>query len=108
MMVACCSLYVYIHALIVILYACTSFHVGSDASSAVFRDGIKKGLIVFQEASTIGYKLSILDIGGGFPGTTGSENFLQQLLDDIKEELENFVSVYPNTKIVSEPGMVLL
>ncbi len=84
-----------------------SFHVGSDVSSA-FRESIKQSLIVFQEASTIGYELSILDIGGGFPGTTGSEKFLQQLLDDIKEELENFVSVYPNTKIVSEPGMVLL
>ncbi len=85
-----------------------SFHIGSDASSAVFRDNIKQSLIVFQEASTIGYELSILDIGGGFPGRTGCENVLQQLLDDTKEELENFVSIYPNTKIVSEPGMVFL
>jgi ornithine decarboxylase len=46
-----------------------SFHVGSKCNnSEVYRQSIYSCRILYDIAKTIGYKLSILDIGGGFPG----------------------------------------
>ena len=81
-----------------------SFHVGSDGNSTVFKTSIEKSQTIFQEAQCIGYSLSLLDIGGGFPGTSGSENILSTISDSIGQSLEEFLTAFPHTKVVSEPG----
>ena len=85
------------------LYQC-SFHVGSDGNSTVFKTCIEKSQTIFREAQRIGYNLSLLDIGGGFPGTSGSENILSTLSENIGQSLEEFLTAFPHTKVVSEPG----
>lgn len=70
----------------------------------MLRKSIKQSLEIFREASTIGYELSLLDIGGGFPGSSGGEEVLYQTLESVKEELDHFKSIFPHTKIISEPG----
>ena len=81
-----------------------SFHVGSEGNSTVFKTSIEKSLTIFQEAQHIGYNLSLLDIGGGFPGTSESNNILSILSDSIGQSLKEFLTAFPHTKVVSEPG----
>lgn len=50
-----------------------SFHVGSGCGEAdVFRRAISAAREVFDFAATLGYRLELLDIGGGFPGDKGT------------------------------------
>ena len=46
-----------------------SFHVGSGCGDPnAYYDAIKKSREIFDEAEEFGFKLTLLDIGGGFPG----------------------------------------
>ena len=50
-----------------------SFHVGSGCMDPpVFHRAIAAASWLFNIAHEIGYNFSLLDIGGGFPGNTGS------------------------------------
>ncbi|KAJ1834658.1 Ornithine decarboxylase [Coemansia sp. RSA 2711] len=46
-----------------------SFHVGSGCQSeAAFADAVLRARRVFDQAALLGLELSVLDVGGGFPG----------------------------------------
>lgn len=50
-----------------------SFHVGSGCKDPpVFRKAIAASKQIFDLAEEYGYKLNILDIGGGYPGDRGT------------------------------------
>nr|CAD7459282.1 unnamed protein product [Timema tahoe] len=50
-----------------------SFHVGSGCEDPpVFRRGIAAARNLFDYASTLGYNFDYLDLGGGYPGNTGT------------------------------------
>jgi ornithine decarboxylase len=50
-----------------------SFHVGSGCSDPpVFARAIATARSLFETAKNLGYDFSLLDIGGGFPGNTGT------------------------------------
>jgi len=80
-----------------------SFHVGSGCyDSKSFEKAIRDAKTVFEMAEKIGYKFNLLDIGGGFPGSTDIKpNFvdiakiLSPLLDKLFDE---------DVKIIAEPG----
>ena len=47
-----------------------SFHVGSGCQDAnAFVKALKNARMLFDYAETVGYHFTLLDIGGGFPGT---------------------------------------
>jgi len=63
-----------------------SFHVGSGCSDPpVFHRAIKAAKQIFEEAKSIGFEFSLLDIGGGFPGNKGSS------IDKVCYILQTFV-----------------
>ncbi|KAJ2779016.1 Ornithine decarboxylase [Coemansia javaensis] len=46
-----------------------SFHVGSGCqSAAAFADAVRRARAVFDQAADLGFELTVLDVGGGFPG----------------------------------------
>lgn len=50
-----------------------SFHVGTGCSDPkAYEQCISDARLVFEMASEFGYKMWLLDIGGGFPGTDDS------------------------------------
>lgn len=83
-----------------------SFHVGSGCQSAqTYADIIKDSAYVFRAAADLGLSLSLLDIGGGFPGlsdTTGDsfEMMGQTIIEAIQE---NFLG-FPRLEVIGEPG----
>jgi ornithine decarboxylase len=82
-----------------------SFHVGSSCEDyESYCQAIKVSRQVFNVANEIGFKLTILDIGGGFPGYSFEK--INHFAEIINQSLdENFpVDSFPDLKIFSEPG----
>ena len=92
---------------------CYSFHVGSDPDGngckdpTVHQAALRMSTELFDYALSIGYKLSLLDIGGGYPGLSGSENIFFYITKTIAECLVQFKAKFPTAEIISEPGKVL-
>ena len=77
-----------------------SFHIGSGANNpAAFTRAIAAARVVFGIGISMGFKLSVLDIGGGF-----SHFNIESMASHINASLEKFQHAYPNTRIIAEPG----
>lgn len=79
-----------------------SFHVGSGCfDSSAFSDAIRRSRMAFDMGREVGYKFSMLDIGGGFEDAT---------FDATALTISNAINTYfPNRKetglrIIAEPG----
>lgn len=58
----------------------TSFHVGSGSSDMnAFTEPLEHAAWVFEEAKSRGIEMSLLDIGGGFPGDDSGEITFTQI-----------------------------
>lgn len=82
-----------------------SFHVGSGCSqTGAFRSALQRAKAVFDEASRQGLSLTLLDIGGGFPGwdEDGEATFANHA-NDITPLLEELFPS-PAIQVIAEPG----
>lgn len=52
----------------------------------------------------LGYNFSLLDIGGGFPGTRDSGELFEKMAATITSSLSRHFSAYPGVRIIAEPG----
>lgn len=52
----------------------------------------------------LGYNFSLLDIGGGFPGTRESGELFEKMAATITSSLNRHFSAYPGVRIIAEPG----
>uniref|UniRef100_A0A1L8E2C4 ornithine decarboxylase n=1 Tax=Nyssomyia neivai TaxID=330878 RepID=A0A1L8E2C4_9DIPT len=86
-----------------------SFHVGSGCRDPpVYRKAIGAARELFDYARTLGYRMSLLDIGGGFPGDTGTDigtiaNVVNAALDDYFPD-----NVDDPVEVIAEPGRYLV
>lgn len=81
-----------------------SFHVGSGCSEPpVFRRAILAARILFDLGATFGFKMNLLDIGGGFPGNSDTTELLDEISTIVNSSLEEFFPD-PRIKVISEPG----
>jgi ornithine decarboxylase len=80
-----------------------SFHVGSGCYSPVgFIDTLHRARDMFSEAEKHGLSLSILDIGGGFPGDNEGTITFSDLASAIAPVID---ALFPsNIHIIAEPG----
>jgi ornithine decarboxylase len=79
-----------------------SFHVGSGCGdSAAFVHAAHNAHKVFLEAEKAGFKLSLLDIGGGFPGDSHSRPAFEEIAIALAPVLEQCFS---DVQIIAEPG----
>lgn len=64
---------------------------------------------LFHYGATLGYKFTLLDIGGGFPGAKGSDNQFELMSAKILETLDRlfYYSNNPGLKVIAEPGRFL-
>eukprot|EP00755_Sulcionema_specki_P011624 Sspe_Gene.49450::Locus_26703_Transcript_1_2_Confidence_0.750_Length_1529::g.49450::m.49450/K01581/E4.1.1.17, ODC1, speC, speF; ornithine decarboxylase len=82
-----------------------SFHVGSGCGDAeAFVDAAKDARRVFDMAADLGFDMTILDIGGGFPGDKVSRPTFQEIASALRPALDE---LFPDTKIIAEPGRLL-
>eukprot|EP01114_Cavostelium_apophysatum_P023534 TRINITY_DN889_c0_g1_i2.p1 TRINITY_DN889_c0_g1~~TRINITY_DN889_c0_g1_i2.p1 ORF type:complete len:286 (-),score=103.96 TRINITY_DN889_c0_g1_i2:162-1019(-) len=80
-----------------------SFHVGSGCSSAEsFVSAVKNARKVFDEAEELGYHLTLLDLGGGWPGTNDGRIAFKTIADAVRPVIDE---LFPgDVEVIAEPG----
>lgn len=80
-----------------------AFHVGSGCGDpAIYYQAIEAAKMVFEEAVDLGFSPYLLDIGGGFPGTSSS--CLDEFADPINKALDDFFPEGCGVEVIAEPG----
>ncbi|XP_055623590.1 ornithine decarboxylase 1-like [Toxorhynchites rutilus septentrionalis] len=80
-----------------------SFHVGCGSLDAdCFYSAIGAAKVLFEYAKTLGYKPSLLDIGGGFPGD--SDKPIDEFALAINRALDHFFPNLDGVNVIAEPG----
>ena len=84
-----------------------SFHVGSGCSEhSVFQRAIYAARQVFDEAKEEGHSPNILDIGGGFLGT--SLQHFEEASEYVNAALDDYFPEGDNVKVIAEPGRYMV
>lgn len=84
-----------------------SFHAGwlcDDPS--IYNDALMKCAELFHYGCALGHDITLLDIGGGFPGAKGSDDQFELMSAKILETLDLLfnASSNPGLKVIAEPG----
>ncbi|KAM3933755.1 antizyme inhibitor 2 [Leptodactylus fuscus] len=82
-----------------------SFHVGSGCSDPkAYVQSISDARLVFEMASEYGFRMCLLDIGGGFPGTDDSRFRFEEMSAVINPALDLYFPEGSAVEIIAEPG----
>lgn len=82
---------------------------GCEKASS-FSDAIRNAKDVFDKGKQLGFEMTILDLGGGFPGTTNVPITLDHIAKAINESLDTYfpefdeLGVESNISVIAEPG----
>jgi len=82
-----------------------SFHVGSGCSSAdVFYSALETTKLAVDMATALGFTVTTIDIGGGFPGVDTETIHFEDIAIEIRRGVLDFFSALPGIKFIAEPG----
>uniref|UniRef100_A0A3B5KML7 ornithine decarboxylase n=2 Tax=Takifugu rubripes TaxID=31033 RepID=A0A3B5KML7_TAKRU len=82
-----------------------SFHVGSGCTDPkAYIQAIADARCVFDIGNELGFKMDLLDIGGGFPGSDDAELQFEEITAVINPTLEKYFPADSDVKIIAEPG----
>lgn len=82
-----------------------SFHVGSGCQdSLAYRSAIESSRHVFDIASSYGFNMDLLDIGGGFPGFKGPFISFDEIANVVNQSLEEHFPSDCGVNVIAEPG----
>ena len=93
-----------------LVFPTCSFHVGSGCqTSSIYGTALTMSKELFQYGKDVGFNFTLLDIGGGFPGTKDSYPLFSEVSATINAFLTKFFhpETYPNLTVISEPGIVV-
>lgn len=82
-----------------------AFHVGSGCQSTdPYADAIRKARMAFNSGLNFGFKMTLLDIGGGFPGSDRSPVNFETIATFINRQLDEYFPRTDDLTIIAEPG----
>jgi len=88
-----------------------SFHVGSGSESAdAYSEAISNAKYVINLGRQMGFNMNLLDIGGGFPGTSGTKVTFDEIAKVVNESLDIHFPSFDefgnpcDVTIIAEPG----
>jgi ornithine decarboxylase len=82
-----------------------SFHCGSgQMTSKAFVDAIQNARMIMNFGNKLGFTMNLLDIGGGFPGNTGTEDYFTEIAAAVNAALDQHFPNDDNIRIIAEPG----
>ncbi|KAK3752751.1 hypothetical protein QZH41_018717 [Actinostola sp. cb2023] len=82
-----------------------SFHVGSGCYDAgAFATAVLSARSVFDLAGQFGFHFKLLDIGGGFPGTTDAAITFEDVCNVLNPLFEEHFPASSGVRIIGEPG----
>ena len=73
---------------------------------SIYNDALMKCAQLFHYGCALGHGITLLDIGGGFPGAKGSDDQFELMSAKILETLDLLfnASSNPGLKVIAEPG----
>ncbi|KAH9370405.1 hypothetical protein HPB48_020398 [Haemaphysalis longicornis] len=82
-----------------------SFHVGcAYQSPEIFARTFDRARAVFDTAANLGNHMSVLDIGGGFPGGLRNRDKFQKVCDSIRIATDRHFPTSSGVELIAEPG----
>jgi len=82
-----------------------SFHVGSGIEeAAAFSCAVKQAYEAFTMAQEFGFDMTLLDIGGGFPGQKSAPVTFPEIATVLNEALDKYFPKDCGVDIIAEPG----
>lgn len=82
-----------------------SFHVGTKSRNLqAFYQGIADARHVFDLGRKLGHVMTVLDIGGGYPGTYDFQPGFKEFAAVINEALDRYFPGTEGVEIIAEPG----
>ncbi|CAF1027271.1 unnamed protein product [Adineta ricciae] len=82
-----------------------SFHCGSgQMTSKAFVDAIQNARVIMNYGQKLGFNMKLLDIGGGFPGNSGTEEYFGEIAVAVNRALDEHFPTEENVRIIAEPG----
>lgn len=82
-----------------------SFHVGSGVEEAqAFACAVKQAYDAFQMAQDLGFDMTLLDIGGGFPGQQSAPVTFTEIAEVLNKSLDEYFPESSGIRIIAEPG----
>lgn len=82
-----------------------SFHVGSGCEEAnAFSVAIQEARQVFELAQSMGFNMTLLDIGGGFPGQASAPISFKEIATVVNMALDKYFPAEEGVDIIAEPG----
>ncbi|XP_077555421.1 ornithine decarboxylase-like isoform X2 [Haemaphysalis longicornis] len=82
-----------------------AFHVGvTHKNPEVFARSIEQAKAIFDLAAEMGNPLTVLNIGGGFPGGLRSLNKYKQVCECIRRATDRHFPISSGVQIIAEPG----
>ena len=73
-------------------------------TSKAFVDAIQNARTIMNYGNKIGFNMNLLDIGGGFPGNSGTEDYFAEIAAAVNEALDAHFPEDGNIRIIAEPG----
>jgi len=73
-------------------------------TSKAFVDAIQNARIIMNYGNKLGFNMNLLDIGGGFPGNTGTEDYFAEIATAVNTALEEHFPNDDQIRIIAEPG----
>ena len=73
-------------------------------TTTAFVDAIQNARLIMNYGLKIGFNMNLLDIGGGFPGNTGTEKRFNDIADAVNRALDEFFPDDGNIRVIAEPG----
>ncbi|XP_077553595.1 ornithine decarboxylase-like [Haemaphysalis longicornis] len=82
-----------------------SFHVGEAYKSPeIYTRSIERAKAVFDIAVEVGKPMTVLDIGGGFPGGVRSMEIYHKVCDCVRRATDLYFPASSGVQIIAEPG----
>ncbi|KAF6037130.1 hypothetical protein EB796_004538 [Bugula neritina] len=82
-----------------------SFHVGSDCYDPIaFRKAVEDARKAFDVGLSYGFDMKLLDVGGGFPGTSVAQITIEEIAVELNGAIDEHFPVGCGVEIISEPG----
>jgi ornithine decarboxylase len=82
-----------------------SFHVGSGCESLdSFVSAIEDARVVFDLGKSLGFNMQLLDLGGGYPGTSDAKIPFEPIAQTIQGALNRLFPPTDGLRIIAEPG----
>ncbi|KAJ8387933.1 hypothetical protein AAFF_G00148670 [Aldrovandia affinis] len=82
-----------------------SFHVGSGCTDPeTYSQAISDSRCVFDMGAELGYNMTLLDIGGGFPGSDDTKLKFEEITAVINPALDKYFPADSGVRVIAEPG----